>query len=47
LTAQQIVLHLGSFGETEKAYLQFYPGDFIKKAGGMNDIIFAIQSPML
>ena len=31
-------LHLGSFDETEKAYLQFYPGDFIKKAGGMNGI---------
>ncbi len=39
--------HLGSFDETEKDYLQFYPGDFIKKAGGMNGIIVAITPPML
>lgn len=44
---KNVAPHLGSFDETEKAYLQFYPGDFIKKAGGMNGIIVAIQPPVL
>ena len=39
--------HLGSFDDTVNAYLKFYPGDFIEKAGGMNGIIVSMQPPIL
>ncbi len=37
--------HLDSLEETINAYLQFYPDDYISKAGGMNGIIISVSQP--
>lgn len=37
--------HLDSLEESVNAYLQFYPGEYISKAGGMNGIIISVVQP--
>ena len=35
--------HLNSFEDTVNAYLQFYPGNYVRDNGGMNAIIVSVQ----
>lgn len=40
---QNAAPHLSSLQATEKAYLEFYPGDYIRDHGGMNGIMISLQ----
>ena len=41
---QNAAPHLGSREETTTQYLEFYPGDFIARHGGMNGIIIEVNN---